>query len=197
MTAPALPTSLTRLHEVAKEQRPPVVGKSAIARWLNESPQSVNNWEKRGVSKQAALKVQSLTGVSATWLLSGRGTRGLQVALPLPPTTAPPPPPPIILSAEYRRLLDDLEDIPPKRRSALLDHIHQIAEEAREAHAHLTKSAHAHARRESIASRMTVKYGDGNARQRSLPLSGSVDPFTAAPSARERALYDKIARTPK
>lgn len=67
--------SAKRLYEAARNATPPVVGKSAVARWLNESPQTVNNWENpnRGVSKAGALAAQKLSGYSATWILTGTG----------------------------------------------------------------------------------------------------------------------------
>ena len=64
-----------RLYEAAK-----VAGKltgetdqAEMARLLNESPQTIHNWEVRGLSKQGALSAQSLLGINATWLNSGTG----------------------------------------------------------------------------------------------------------------------------
>jgi hypothetical protein len=48
-----------------------VEGQSAVARWLNEAPQTINNWEKRGVSMRGALEAQKKTGHSAAWILEG------------------------------------------------------------------------------------------------------------------------------
>lgn len=42
-----------------------------VANALNESSQTVKNWEARGVSKDGALKAQRRLGVSATYLLDG------------------------------------------------------------------------------------------------------------------------------
>jgi len=42
-----------------------------IARALNHSQQTVNNWEARGISKAGLLKAQSTIGCSATWLETG------------------------------------------------------------------------------------------------------------------------------
>lgn len=44
---------------------------SSLARLLNVAPQNVNNWERRGVSKDAAIEAQKTLGVSATWVLYG------------------------------------------------------------------------------------------------------------------------------
>jgi len=61
--------SAERLYLAAKSFG--VEGQSAVARWLNEAPQTINNWEKRGVSKRGALEAQKKTGYSAAWILEG------------------------------------------------------------------------------------------------------------------------------
>ena len=62
-----------RLYEAAKALRD-ISGQSAVAREMNESPQTVKNWETRGVSKAGALKAEEVFGVRAAWLLSGEGS---------------------------------------------------------------------------------------------------------------------------
>ncbi len=64
--------SAVRLYEAAKQLRD-IEGQSAVARLLNESPQNVNNWESRGVSKQGAIKAQATIGCDANWILRGDG----------------------------------------------------------------------------------------------------------------------------
>ncbi|WP_147400679.1 helix-turn-helix domain-containing protein [Bordetella avium] len=44
-----------------------------MARLLNVAPQNVNNWEKRGPSKEALLDAQAAFGVNATWAATGTG----------------------------------------------------------------------------------------------------------------------------
>lgn len=61
-----------RLYEAAQTLKS-IVGQSAVARFLNESPQTVKNWESRGISKVGAIKAQELIGCNATWLLTGVG----------------------------------------------------------------------------------------------------------------------------
>lgn len=46
---------------------------TAMARLLNVAPQNVNNWEKRGPSKEALLDAQAAFGVNATWVMTGAG----------------------------------------------------------------------------------------------------------------------------
>lgn len=64
--------STDRLYQAAKQLRD-VSGQSAVARLLNESPQTVKNWETRGVSRAGAMTAESVIGVRAAWLLTGEG----------------------------------------------------------------------------------------------------------------------------
>lgn len=45
------------------------------AKAIDEFPQTITNWKKRGVSKQGALKAAATFGVSATWILTGEGNK--------------------------------------------------------------------------------------------------------------------------
>lgn len=53
-------------------------GVAAIAREVQQSAQAVKNWESRGVSAEGALLAQELLGVSAVWILHGRGPQMVQ-----------------------------------------------------------------------------------------------------------------------
>lgn len=64
--------SIERLYQAAKQIRD-ITGQSAVARLLNESPQTVKNWESRGVSRSGALTAEAALGVRAAWLLAGDG----------------------------------------------------------------------------------------------------------------------------
>lgn len=64
--------SAARLYQAARALKK-TEGQSALAKLLNESAQTVNNWETRGVSKQGALKAQAAIGCSPNWILSGQG----------------------------------------------------------------------------------------------------------------------------
>lgn len=109
------------------------------------------------------------------------------------------------LPAEYRQLLRDLADIPPPRRSRLLDQIHQVAEESREAAAHFRAREEQQAPALSAAARRggsrrattTMTYGDGNRRQHFLPFEMVRDPFSAQPSEREAAWYRHLEGRPR
>lgn len=64
--------TMTRLYE-AVERLTGIKGQSAVARELNESPQTLRNWETRGVSSQGQIKAQELFGINPNWLKSGEG----------------------------------------------------------------------------------------------------------------------------
>lgn len=58
--------SYSRLVEASGGMSP-----ADLARALNESPQTVNNWSKRGVSKAGALTAEKVFGRSSLWILDG------------------------------------------------------------------------------------------------------------------------------
>lgn len=65
--------SASRLYLAAQELRA-VTGQTQVAQLLGiDTPQTVNNWESRGVSKDGALLAQQAIGCDANWLLSGEG----------------------------------------------------------------------------------------------------------------------------
>lgn len=64
--------SIERLYQAAKQIRD-ITGQSAVARLLNESPQTVKNWETRGVSRSGAMTAEAALGVRAAWLMTGVG----------------------------------------------------------------------------------------------------------------------------
>lgn len=63
---------MKRLYEAAEALRG-ITGQSDVARILNASPQTLNNWEARGMSKSGMLTAQAVIGCSATWLATGEG----------------------------------------------------------------------------------------------------------------------------
>lgn len=109
-------------------------GSTAIADWLNESPQTINNWKSRGVSMAGALKAQAKSGFNATWILYGTGEQLASApataddegeVLVLPEAAASLPP-------EYRQALANLEYLPKRKRAEVLRMIDEAANEARE-----------------------------------------------------------------
>ena len=67
---------MERLYLAARELRK-AQGQSELARTLNTSPQTIYNWESRGVSKQGMLLAQRIVGCSASWLETGKGPMSL------------------------------------------------------------------------------------------------------------------------
>lgn len=72
---------MKRLYEAAEALRG-LKGQSEVARALNASPQTINNWEVRGMSKAGMLNAQSVIGCSATWLATGEGEMALTRTAP-------------------------------------------------------------------------------------------------------------------
>jgi DNA-binding XRE family transcriptional regulator len=70
---PDIHATMARLYQAAKELRPPIEGQSDLARALNVSPQVVNNWEERGISKDGAITAQQLLGINAVWIRKNEG----------------------------------------------------------------------------------------------------------------------------
>lgn len=76
------------MHETAKRLYKAAMtlrnteGQSAVARLLNASPQTLKNWEARGVSNPGMLAAQRLIGCSATWLETGVGDMIVDGLLP-------------------------------------------------------------------------------------------------------------------
>lgn len=67
--------SAQRLFEAAKVARHSIETAADLARALNQSEQTINNWSYRGngVSKQGRLLAQKELGISATWIEDGTG----------------------------------------------------------------------------------------------------------------------------
>jgi len=68
--------SMERLYQAARELRG-VTGQSAVARLLHASPQTVKNWETRGVSREGAIRAQEFIGCSPSWITEGKGRMSL------------------------------------------------------------------------------------------------------------------------
>jgi phage repressor protein C with HTH and peptisase S24 domain len=72
-TMPRMHQTMVRLYEAAhtlKNLETP----TDVARALNQSQQTINNWERRGMSRLGMLEAQKNIGCSATWLQTGKGS---------------------------------------------------------------------------------------------------------------------------
>lgn len=103
MNDPAMHPTMARLYEAAKAIKQ-VRGQSAVARLLNASPQTLKNWEARGVSKQGAITAQQAIGCDATWLLEGSGDMQAGVVIEAPTYARVAEP-----AAPYNNEKDDVE----------------------------------------------------------------------------------------
>lgn len=107
------------------------------------------------------------------------------------------------LAHKYYDILIALEYIREDKLTGIRKLILDAAQDARATAAHVKAREEkqrdtAHARGGGTGKSSTsMSYGDGNRRQRSLPLTTVPDPFTAEPSEREAALYHRIERSPK
>jgi len=85
VTMPAMHDTMVRLYDAAKQLRN-VAGPSAVAHLLNESPQTIKNWETRGISRGGLIKAAQAVGCNLSWLDEGIGSMAaVGAAEPLPP----------------------------------------------------------------------------------------------------------------
>lgn len=66
----AMHETMVRLYEAAKKLKG-LDTPTEVARVLNQSQQTINNWERRGMSQGGMLRAQAEIGCSATWLQTG------------------------------------------------------------------------------------------------------------------------------
>ena len=125
----AMHPQMKRLYEAADL----LVGlktQAEVARALNQSQQTVNNWEARGISKAGLLRAQGAIGCSATWLDTGVPPMALQptdgagaVPATVPTSAVPPDDNPFLQDARQVRVGDEPDTVPvrrvTKRRSCL------------------------------------------------------------------------------
>lgn len=83
---PIHPT-LERLMLAAQELRG-ITSFAQLARVLDETDQTINNWKNRGISSKGLVKAQKHIGCSATWLSTGEGAMQAQSA-DTPPALSP------------------------------------------------------------------------------------------------------------
>lgn len=69
---------MDRLYQAAYEIKG-IRGQSALAFALNESPQTISNWESRGISSNGLLSAQEKIGCNAVWVRDGVGTMRFDV----------------------------------------------------------------------------------------------------------------------
>lgn len=65
-------TQMQRLYQAALQTHGAKT-QAEIAKLLNSSSQTINNWEARGISAAGMIKAEEVFGCSASWLESGNG----------------------------------------------------------------------------------------------------------------------------
>lgn len=120
----AMHPSMKRLYDAASRLTPSIGGQSELARALQQSPQTVKNWETRptGVSASGASKAQQLLGISSTWILEG----ALPMFIGAPASASQPAGLQRQIIAATVRLIDYVDDlvldpIPGSERNRLID----------------------------------------------------------------------------
>lgn len=71
--------TMKRVYEAAREagKIPGVNPQAELARLLDAFPQTVSNWERRGVSRDGLLAIQKAVGCDAHWISTGQGAKFL------------------------------------------------------------------------------------------------------------------------
>ncbi|WP_317921110.1 LexA family transcriptional regulator [Cupriavidus sp. TA19] len=72
-TIPRMHATMVRLYEAARSLKN-LETPTDVARALNQSQQTINNWERRGMSRIGMIEAQKHIGCSATWLQTGKGS---------------------------------------------------------------------------------------------------------------------------
>ncbi len=65
--------SFQRLLDAARAIEPDV-NQTEIAAWIDATPQSANNWKRRGVSAEASLRFAAVKGINPVYVFEGIGT---------------------------------------------------------------------------------------------------------------------------
>lgn len=182
-------TLADRIKEAMGDRKP-----GAFAKAVGVTPGAVTqllDGTTRSLKAETAVLMEAETGYRAHWIVLGKGPKKVGDGVPQEDQQ--------LLDA-YREVLLNLSDIPIAKRGPLIDAIQQAADASREAIAHhlaRRDKVAASARATTSRSVATVSRGDGNHRQRSLPLSTVPDPFNAEPHEREAAFYRRVEKAPK
>lgn len=67
--------TMKRLYQEAEKLG--ITGQTELAKKLNQSPQTINNWEARGISKSGMILIQEILRIDASYLSSGTITNNL------------------------------------------------------------------------------------------------------------------------
>ena len=157
------------------------IAPNTIANYLNTNPQITSTGKERSAKLAEVERLAVALGVTLLDLLTD-GARPI-----LARTLAP----------QIEQMLDDLDDLPAPKQSRIIDMIHNEADEARAAAAHLVARKRVPATQPakttgSASGTIKIKFGDGNPGQGTLDLKMVEDPFNSEPSQRESEWYSTI-----
>jgi len=158
------------------------IAANTVGNYLDTTPQVTAKGKERSAKLAEVERLASALGVALVDLL----TEGVSTN-----------PPPRALSPQIEQMIEDLSDLPAPKQSRIIDMIHNDAEEARAAAAHLVarnrvpvaqpaKSAG------TASGAIKIKFGDGNPGQGVLDLKMVDDPFNSEPSERESEWYSSL-----
>jgi DNA-binding Xre family transcriptional regulator len=163
------------------------IAPNTVGNYLDKTPQVTATGKERSAKLAEIERLADVLEVSIVDLLTEADERK---------------PEPRVLPPKVEQMLEDLSDLPGPKQSKIIDMIHNDAEEARAAAAHLmarnrvpvTQPAKAIGHASSV---IKIKYGDGNPDQGALDLHMVDDPFNSEPSAREADWYEQLAKAGK
>lgn len=163
------------------------IAANTVGNYLDKTPQVTTTGKERSAKLAEIEKLAEALEVSIIDLL-----------------TEPDPsrPEPRVLPPRLEQMIEDLADLPGPKQSRIIDMIHNEADEARAAAAHLIArnrvpvSQPAKAAGHSSGA-IKIKHGDGNPDQGSLDLRLVDDPFNSAPSPREADWYQQLPKAGK
>ncbi len=90
-TIAAMHDTMIRLYQAARDRRG-LTSPTEVAKHLNQFPQTLKNWEKRGISHVGMVLAEELIGCSATWLRYGDEIGGMAPASGAVPALGEQPP---------------------------------------------------------------------------------------------------------
>lgn len=163
------------------------VAPNTVGNYLDKTPQVTTTGKERSAKLAEIERLAEALQVSIVDLI-----------------TEPDPhrPEPRVLPPLVEQMLEDLSDLPTPKQSRIIDMIHNEADEARAAAAHLVARNRVPVAQPARAGGSSsgvikIKHGDGNPDQGALDLRLDGDPFSSEPSPREADWYQQLARAGK
>ena len=158
------------------------IAPNTIANYLDTSPQVTSTGKERSAKLAEVERLADALGVTLIDLLT-EGAERSRMSRSLTP--------------QVEKMLEDLSDLPAPKQSRIIDMIHNEADEARAAAAHLVARNRVPATQPakstgSASGTIKIKFGDGNPGQGLLDLKMVDDPFNSEPSERESEWYSTL-----